>query len=59
MPSLFIGTSAFTAAGWEGSFYPEGTKPADYLTYYATGFNSVEIDSTFYRAPAATIGDRG
>jgi uncharacterized protein YecE (DUF72 family) len=56
MASLYIGTSAFTAAGWEGSFYPEGTKPADYLSYYATRFNSVEIDSTFYRTPAqATV----
>src|ERR1039457_4909851 len=56
MPSLYIGTSASTAAGWEGSFYPEGTKPADYLSYYATRFNSVEIDSTFYRTPAeATV----
>lgn len=52
MASLNIGTSAFTAEGWEGSFYPKGTKPADYLSYYATRFNSVEIDSTFYRIPA-------
>jgi hypothetical protein len=22
MPPLFIGTSAFTAAGWDGTFYP-------------------------------------
>jgi uncharacterized protein YecE (DUF72 family) len=56
MPSLYIGTSAFTAAGWEGSFYPEGTKPADFLRYYAQHFNSVEIDSTFYRIPSeATV----
>jgi uncharacterized protein YecE (DUF72 family) len=52
MAELRIGTSAFTAAGWEGSFYPVGMKPADYLTYYATKFNTVEIDSTFYRTPA-------
>ena len=32
MPAgLRIGTSAFTAAGWEGSFYPAGMKPADHL----------------------------
>jgi uncharacterized protein YecE (DUF72 family) len=54
MPSLYIGTSAFTAAGWEGSFYPDGTKPADFLRYYAQHFNSVEIDSTFYRIPSAS-----
>jgi uncharacterized protein YecE (DUF72 family) len=23
-------------------------KPADYLTYYATKFDTVEVDSTFY-----------
>jgi hypothetical protein len=51
---LYIGTSAFTASGWEGSFYPAGMKPADFLTYYATKFNSVEVDSTFYRTPSAS-----
>jgi uncharacterized protein YecE (DUF72 family) len=54
MASLYIGTSAFTAAGWEGSFYPKGAKPADYLSFYATRFNSVEVDSTFYRIPSAS-----
>jgi uncharacterized protein YecE (DUF72 family) len=48
-----VGTSAFVADGWETSFYPKGMKPADYLTYYATKFDTVEIDSTFYRAPSA------
>src|SRR6266849_4078044 len=52
MSSLYIGTSAFTAAGWEGAFYPPGMKPADYLSFYATRFNSVEVDSTFYRIPS-------
>jgi uncharacterized protein YecE (DUF72 family) len=48
MPSLHIGTSAFTAAGWEGTFYPPGTKPAGFLRYYEQHFDSVEVDSTFY-----------
>ena len=26
-------------------------KPADYLSYYATKFDVVEVDSTFYRTP--------
>ena|ERR1700739_378464 len=52
MTDIRIGTSAFTAAGWEGSFYPPGMKPADYLSFYATKFNTVELDNTFYRTPA-------
>jgi uncharacterized protein YecE (DUF72 family) len=52
MTEFRIGTSSFTAAGWETSFYPPGMKAADYLTYYATKFNTVEIDATFYRAPS-------
>ncbi len=51
-PLIGLGTSAFTAAGWEGMFYPAGMKPADFLSYYATKFDSVEVDSTFYRTPA-------
>jgi hypothetical protein len=35
MTELRIGTSAFTAAGWEQAFYSAGMKPADYLSYYA------------------------
>jgi uncharacterized protein YecE (DUF72 family) len=56
MTDLHMGTSAFTAAGWEQAFYPAGMKPADYLSYYATKFNTVEVDSTFYRTPSvATV----
>ena len=31
------------------NFYPRGTK--DELTYYATQFNSIELNATFYRIP--------
>ena len=47
-----LGTSSFTAAGWEEAFYPAGIKPAEYLSYYATQFDTVELDNTFYRTPA-------
>ena len=49
---LLLGTSAFTADGWLGTFYPAGMQPRDYLSYYATKFNTVEVDSTYYRTPA-------
>jgi uncharacterized protein YecE (DUF72 family) len=52
MAEIRIGTSAFTAEGWLGSFYPEGTQPRDFLSYYATKFDTVELDNTFYRTPA-------
>jgi uncharacterized protein YecE (DUF72 family) len=56
MTDFRIGTSAFTAAGWETAFYPAGMKPADHLSYYATKFITVEVDSTFYRTPSvATV----
>lgn len=31
--------------GLPGSFYPSGLKTADYLTYYATQFDTAEVDS--------------
>jgi hypothetical protein len=58
MPEIRTGTSAFTADGWEGSFYPKGMKPADYLTYYSTKFDAVELDNTFYRTPCSLDGGR-
>jgi len=51
-PLLLIGTSAFNANGWPGTFYPAGMKSTQYLTYYASQFQTVEIDSTYYGTPA-------
>jgi uncharacterized protein YecE (DUF72 family) len=53
-PRIFLGTSAFTAAGWAGTFYPAGMKAAEYLSFYAEHFDTVEIDSTYYATPAAS-----
>jgi uncharacterized protein YecE (DUF72 family) len=53
LPGILLGTSAFTANGWEGSFYPQGMQSRDFLSYYATQFATVEVDSTFYGCPSA------
>jgi uncharacterized protein YecE (DUF72 family) len=37
---------------WVGNFYPEGTNSSDYLTEYSRHFDTVEVDSTFYRIPS-------
>jgi tetratricopeptide (TPR) repeat protein len=34
-PPILLGTSSFTAAGWDGSFYPKGMRSSDYLAFYA------------------------
>lgn len=48
---LKIGTSSFSEADWVGPFYPSGTRPSQYLQYYATRFNTVEIDASYYAIP--------
>jgi len=58
LPGILLGTSAFTADGWQGSFYPAGMKPADYLKFYSTKFQTVEVDSTFYGTPSASTVEK-
>jgi uncharacterized protein YecE (DUF72 family) len=55
MSSIYLGTSAFTAAGWSGTFYPPRMQPRDYLAYYATKFDTLEIDSTYYSTPSPSV----
>jgi len=50
---LRLGTSSFSEQDWIGPFYPKGTKPSEFLRYYATRFNAVEIDATYYTIPRA------
>ena len=52
-PPILLGTSSFTATGWEGVFYPKGMRSPDYLAFYAGQFHTVEVDSTFYACPTA------
>lgn len=52
-----FGTSSFTAPGWVGTFYPEGTRPADFLRVYAREFDTVEVDATYYAVPSARTVD--
>lgn len=47
----FIGCSGFSNKDWRGFFYPDNLASTDYLSFYAQYFNSVEINSTFYRKP--------
>ena len=53
MPEILIGTSGYDYPEWRGVFYPAGLKRADFLPYYATQFNALELNNTFYNMPTA------
>jgi uncharacterized protein YecE (DUF72 family) len=50
-----LGTSSWSSEDWVGPFYPPGTPPAAFITEYAKHFDTVEVDATFYRIPAASM----
>jgi uncharacterized protein YecE (DUF72 family) len=49
------GTSGYNYPEWRGRFYPERLQPAAMLEYYASRFETVEINATFYRMPTAAL----
>ena len=53
MAAIWFGTSGFSYKEWRPMFYPEALPDKQFLSYYATQLNSVEIDYTFYRMPSA------
>ncbi|HEY6962478.1 MAG TPA: DUF72 domain-containing protein [Gaiellaceae bacterium] len=48
-----IGTSGWSYPSWRPGFYPAGLQPADFLSFYAERFDTVELNSTGYRLPSA------
>jgi len=46
-----IGCSGWNYAHWRGLIYPKGLPPRRWLEHYATLFDTVEVNSTFYRLP--------
>jgi uncharacterized protein YecE (DUF72 family) len=46
---VFVGCAKWNKQDLKG-FYPRGTK--DELAYYATQFNSIELNATFYKTPS-------
>ncbi len=53
MARIWFGTSGFSYKEWRPIFYPDDLSDKQFLQYYATRLNSVEIDYTFYRMPTA------
>lgn len=47
----YIGTMGFGYKPWQGTFYPDKLPKQQQLPYYASRFNALEMDSTFYGTP--------
>jgi uncharacterized protein YecE (DUF72 family) len=64
--SVRVGTSGWSYPSgrgtWNGVFYPprgtKGFRASDELSYYAEHFDTVEVNSTFYRQPSAAAAAR-
>ncbi len=51
---IHIGCSGWLYPGWRGKFYPDDLPTAQWFSFYAQRFDTVEINNTFYRMP--TVG---
>ena len=53
MAKIFIGLSGYSYKSWQGPmrFYPPGLKATGFLSYYATRYQTVELDGVWYRLP--------
>jgi uncharacterized protein YecE (DUF72 family) len=54
----WIGTSGWSYRHWRGPFYPDGLPASRHLIFYAERFDTVEVNSSFYRPPAPDTARR-
>jgi uncharacterized protein YecE (DUF72 family) len=52
MGELRIGCSGWSYKHWRGSFYPQRLPHKQELAYYASRFDTAEINGSFYRLPS-------
>jgi uncharacterized protein YecE (DUF72 family) len=52
MAPVHVGCSGWIYRSWAGEFYPERCPQRRWLEYYASVFDTVEINNTFYRLPS-------
>ncbi|MFL6767145.1 MAG: DUF72 domain-containing protein [Sphingomicrobium sp.] len=58
MASIRVGCSGWVYKHWRGLFYPAELPQKRWYQYYASHFDTVEINNSFYRLPAASTFDR-
>jgi uncharacterized protein YecE (DUF72 family) len=52
MDKIHIGTMGWSYKFWIDNFYPRSLATGEYLTEYSKHFDTVEVNSTFYRTPS-------
>lgn len=52
---LRVGCSSWTSEAWWGRVYPRDLPPGDRLAHYATLFDTVEVDASYYRDPGTYL----
>ena len=50
---LRVGCSGWNYSSWRGRFYPPDLPTTRWLVHYASVFDTVEVNNTFYRLPEA------
>jgi len=50
-----LGTQGWSYDDWRGVFYPPGARQEDRLPFYASVFDTVELDTTFYQPPRPVL----
>jgi uncharacterized protein YecE (DUF72 family) len=53
--NVYIGCSGFYNKDWRELFYPKGLAQRNWFNYYSSKFNSLELNTTFYRFPTQTM----
>src|SRR5690242_20708001 len=51
MVAVHVGTSGWHYASWRGPFFPPKLMVKHQLRYYATQFDTTELNGVFYRTP--------
>lgn len=54
---LRVGTSGYQYDHWRGRFYPPDLRKSRWFAFYAAHFDTVELNSTFYRLPGPHVFD--
>jgi uncharacterized protein YecE (DUF72 family) len=55
LPEIRIGCSGWQYKHWRSEFYPPELPSSRWFQFYATQFDTVEINNSFYRLPEAEI----